>query len=68
MGPGQSLYVFGVDASGEFYQVLMSGDFYWVPVESMNRITTTYGVTLHCLPRWSNSHRGLKNVPVPRRS
>jgi hypothetical protein len=35
MGPGQSLWVFGVDASGQFYQVLLSGDLYWVPVDKM---------------------------------
>lgn len=35
MNAGQSLYVFGVDESGKFYKVLMSGQFFWVPVESM---------------------------------
>ncbi len=35
MEPGQSLYVYGVDATGKFYKVLMSGQFFWVPVEKM---------------------------------
>jgi hypothetical protein len=35
MQPGQSLWVFGVDASGAYYQVLLSGQLYWVPVSSM---------------------------------
>jgi hypothetical protein len=35
MGPGQSLWVFGLDASGEFYQVLLSGQTYWVPRENV---------------------------------
>ncbi len=35
MGAGQSLWVFGLDESGEFYQVLLSGKTYWVPVETM---------------------------------
>lgn len=35
MEPGQSLWVFGVDASGQFYQVLLSGKLIWAPVESM---------------------------------
>jgi hypothetical protein len=29
---GQSLWVFGMDASGAFYQVMLSGQTYWVPV------------------------------------
>lgn len=35
MEPGKTLYVFGVDATGKFYKVLMSGEFYWVPVDKM---------------------------------
>jgi hypothetical protein len=35
MAPGQTLYVFGLDSTGQFYQVLLSGDLYWVPVTSM---------------------------------
>jgi len=35
MQAGQSLWVFGVDASGMYYKVLLSGQFYWVPVSSM---------------------------------
>lgn len=29
---GQSLWVFGLDSSGQYYQVLLSGVLYWVPV------------------------------------
>jgi hypothetical protein len=29
---GQSLWVYGLDSSGAFYQVLLSGKTYWVPV------------------------------------
>jgi hypothetical protein len=32
---GQTLWVLGVDSSGQYYQVLLSGDKYWVPVSSM---------------------------------
>ena len=32
---GKTLWVFGVDASGEFYKVMISGRFFWVPVETM---------------------------------
>jgi hypothetical protein len=35
MGTGQSLWVYGLDSSGAFYQVLLSGDTYWVPVSSI---------------------------------
>ncbi len=35
MEPGQSLWVCGVDSSSQFYKVVMSGQFYWVPVSSM---------------------------------
>ncbi len=35
MDTGQSLWVIGLDASGAYYQVLLSGGFYWVPVETM---------------------------------
>jgi hypothetical protein len=30
--PGKTLWVFGLDASGMYYQVIMSGGYYWVPV------------------------------------
>ncbi len=32
MSAGQSLWVLGLDASGQFYQVLLSGQLSWVPV------------------------------------
>ncbi len=32
MDAGQSLWVYGLDVSGQFYQVLLSGQTYWVPV------------------------------------
>ncbi len=32
---GKTLWVLGVDSSGQFYQVLMSGNKAWVPVSSM---------------------------------
>lgn len=32
---GQTLWVLGVDSSGQYYQVLLSGGQYWVPVSSM---------------------------------
>jgi len=32
---GQTLWVLGVDGSGQYYQVLLSGGEYWVPVGSM---------------------------------
>ena len=35
MDAGQSLWVFGLDSSGAFYQVLLSGQTYWVPVGSI---------------------------------
>ena len=35
MAPGQSLYVFGMDAAGQFYQVLLSGNMFWVPVSNL---------------------------------
>lgn len=35
MAIGQSLWVTGLDESGEFYQVLLSGRFYWVPAGSI---------------------------------
>lgn len=40
MAPGQSLWVFGLDATGQFYQVLLAGKFYWVPVPTLG---PTYG-------------------------
>jgi hypothetical protein len=33
--PGKTLWVLGVDQSGQFYKVLISGDTAWVPVDSM---------------------------------
>jgi hypothetical protein len=35
MEPGQTLWIFGMDETHEFYQVLMSGDLYWVPKDNM---------------------------------
>lgn len=35
MEPGQTLWVLGLDESGEFRQVVFSGGYYWVPVASM---------------------------------
>lgn len=32
---GKTAWVFGVDASGEFYKLVMGGKFFWVPVETM---------------------------------
>ncbi len=46
MSAGQSLWVFGLDASGAFYQVLLSGKTYWVP---MSTIGPTYS------PPWNSA-------------
>jgi hypothetical protein len=35
MEAGKTAWVYGVDASGAFYQVMLSGQFFWVPVSSM---------------------------------
>ena len=35
MEAGQTLWVFGVDESGMYYQVLLSGKLLWVPVDSV---------------------------------
>lgn len=35
MQPGQTLWVFGVDSTGMYYKVLLSGQSFWVPVSSM---------------------------------
>ena len=35
MEAGQSLWVLGVDETGTFYQVLLSGNTYWVPVANI---------------------------------
>lgn len=32
---GKTLWVFGVDSSGQFYQVMLSGRFFWLPVSAM---------------------------------
>lgn len=32
---GKTLWVYGVDASGGFYKVMLSGKFFWLPVSSM---------------------------------
>ncbi len=32
---GKTVWVFGVDASGDFYRVMLSGRFFWVPVKAM---------------------------------
>jgi hypothetical protein len=36
MKAGQSLWVTGVSADGAFYQVVLSGEFLWVPVNTMS--------------------------------
>ncbi len=35
LAAGKTLWVFGVDEGGEFYKVMISGRFFWVPVETM---------------------------------
>jgi hypothetical protein len=35
MEAGKTVWVFGVDATGNFYKVMLSGRFFWVPVETM---------------------------------
>jgi hypothetical protein len=35
MEAGKTAYVYGVDASGGFYKVMLSGQFFWVPVNTM---------------------------------
>jgi hypothetical protein len=35
MEAGKTVWVFGVDASGQFYKVMLAGKFFWVPVSSM---------------------------------
>jgi hypothetical protein len=35
MAAGQSLWVSGLDESGMFYQVLLSGQWFWAPVETL---------------------------------
>ena len=35
MQPGQTLWVLGVDETGGFYKVLLSGEYFWAPVSSM---------------------------------
>lgn len=32
---GKTLWVLGVDSSGDFYKVVMAGRYFWVPVETM---------------------------------
>jgi hypothetical protein len=32
---GKTMWVYGVDESGAFYKVMLSGKFFWVPVSSM---------------------------------
>ena len=39
MRAGQSLWVYGQDASGQYYQVLLSGRLYWVPA---SQVSPTY--------------------------
>ncbi len=47
MQPGQSLWVVGIDESGAFYKVLLSGDWYWVPAAN---IGPTYDDVWHGTP------------------
>ncbi len=35
LNAGMTLWVYGVDASGSYYKVMLSGQFYWVPVNTM---------------------------------
>ncbi len=35
MEAGKTAWVYGVDASGQFYKVMMAGKFFWVPVNTM---------------------------------
>jgi hypothetical protein len=35
MEAGKTAWVYGVDASGQFYKVMLSGQFFWVPVNTM---------------------------------
>jgi hypothetical protein len=35
MEGGKTAWVYGVDESGQFYKVMLSGRFFWVPVETM---------------------------------
>ncbi len=35
MDAGKTLWVIGVDKSGQFYKVLLVGKFYWVPINTM---------------------------------
>ena len=35
MEAGKTAWVYGVDASGAFYRVMLSGKFFWVPVSTM---------------------------------
>jgi hypothetical protein len=35
MEAGKTVYVYGVDASGKFYKVMLAGKFFWVPVSTM---------------------------------
>jgi hypothetical protein len=32
---GKTLWVLGVDSSGDFYKVVMAGRYFWVPVDTM---------------------------------
>lgn len=47
MAPGQWLWVTGLDESGLFYQVILSGKFLWSPVEN---IGPTYDDVWHGMP------------------
>ncbi|MBI5960081.1 MAG: hypothetical protein HY866_15180 [Chloroflexi bacterium] len=35
MEAGKTAWVYGVDESGQFYKVMLSGKFFWVPVQTM---------------------------------
>ena len=35
MEAGKTAWVYGVDASGQFYKVMLAGKFFWVPVSTM---------------------------------
>lgn len=35
MEAGKTAWVYGVDASGQYYKVMLAGKFFWVPVSSM---------------------------------
>ncbi len=35
MDAGKTVYVYGLDTSEQFYKVMLSGKFFWVPVDTI---------------------------------